>query len=227
MDTEYTLLHMLSGDKGEAEKWIKHYSNRHEILLVGEGDFSFAACLARAFGSASNIVATSLDTKEELAVKHPTAAANLAALESMGCTVIHGVNASTMREHPRLKYRLFDRIVFNFPHAGFDSKETDTVQIQRHQEVVRGFLRNAAAMVKIRESGEVHVTHKTAYPFSAWKIEKLGKQAGLEFIKAAPFYLWEYPGYLNKRGGNGHSIFRSNDTFPVGESSTYKFGVGN
>lgn len=54
---------MQSGDKGEAEKWIKHYRNRHEILLVGEGDFSFAACLARAFGHASNIVATSLDTK--------------------------------------------------------------------------------------------------------------------------------------------------------------------
>lgn len=45
------------------EKWIKHYSSRHEILLVGEGDFSFAACLARSFGSAANMVATSLDSK--------------------------------------------------------------------------------------------------------------------------------------------------------------------
>ncbi|KAK3200165.1 hypothetical protein Dsin_023580 [Dipteronia sinensis] len=26
-------------------KWIKHYSSCHKILLVGEGDFSFAACL--------------------------------------------------------------------------------------------------------------------------------------------------------------------------------------
>ncbi|XP_073059706.1 uncharacterized protein At4g26485-like [Primulina eburnea] len=215
---------MQSGDKGEAEKWIKHYSNRHEILLVGEGDFSFAACLARAFGHASNIVATSLDTKEMLAVKHPTAAANLVELENKGCTVIHRVHASTMCEHPLLKNRLFDRIVFNFPHAGFTYKETNTMQIQLHQEVVRGFLRNAARMVKIRESGEVHVTHKTEYPFSAWEIKKLGKQAGLEFIEAAPFRLSDYPGYLNRKGGNGPSIFRSNDTFPVGQSSTYKFG---
>ncbi|XP_073289210.1 heavy metal-associated isoprenylated plant protein 41-like [Primulina huaijiensis] len=146
-----------SGDKGEDEKWIKHYSNRHEILLVGEGDFSFSASLARAFGHASNIVATSLDTKEELAVKHPTAAQNLATLENMGCTVIHGVDASTMCEHPRLKNRLFDRIVFNFPHAGFDYREHHIIQTQLHQDVVRGFLRNAAMMLKIRENGEVHV----------------------------------------------------------------------
>ncbi|GAB2281975.1 hypothetical protein Dimus_016539 [Dionaea muscipula] len=36
-----------------------------KILLVGEGDFSFAACLAKAFGSATNMVATSLDPRGE------------------------------------------------------------------------------------------------------------------------------------------------------------------
>lgn len=48
------------------EKTIKHYSSSHRILLVGEGDFSFSACLARAFGSANNIVATSLDSKGKI-----------------------------------------------------------------------------------------------------------------------------------------------------------------
>ncbi|MED6218330.1 Heavy metal-associated isoprenylated plant protein 41 [Stylosanthes scabra] len=40
----------------EEEKRIKHYSSWQQILLVGEGDFSFALSLARAFGSASNII---------------------------------------------------------------------------------------------------------------------------------------------------------------------------
>lgn len=44
------------------EKWVKYYSSLHEILLVGEGDFSFSTCLAQSFGSASNIVASSLDS---------------------------------------------------------------------------------------------------------------------------------------------------------------------
>ena len=49
--------------RSNAEKKIKHYSSRHKILLVGEGDFSFSACLALAFGSATNIIATSLDSQ--------------------------------------------------------------------------------------------------------------------------------------------------------------------
>jgi 25S rRNA (uracil2634-N3)-methyltransferase len=44
-------------------RWIKHYSSCHKILLVGEGDFSFALCLARALCCGSNLVATSLDSK--------------------------------------------------------------------------------------------------------------------------------------------------------------------
>ncbi|KAL5735524.1 hypothetical protein ACOSQ2_030312 [Xanthoceras sorbifolium] len=56
-------------NNNEKAKWIKHYSSCHQILLVGEGDFSFAACLAKAFGTASNIIATSLDSKESLASK--------------------------------------------------------------------------------------------------------------------------------------------------------------
>ncbi|CDP15740.1 unnamed protein product [Coffea canephora] len=45
------------------ERWIQHYSSSHKILLVGEGDFSFSACLAKAFGSAANMVATCLHTE--------------------------------------------------------------------------------------------------------------------------------------------------------------------
>ena len=47
----------------EEEKKIMHYSSSQKILLVGEGNFSFAACLATAFGSANNTVATSLDSR--------------------------------------------------------------------------------------------------------------------------------------------------------------------
>ena len=45
----------------EQEKRLMHYSSFHQILLVGEGDFSFSLCLGHSFASASNIVVSSLD----------------------------------------------------------------------------------------------------------------------------------------------------------------------
>ena len=57
--------HVLGVDilNGGPERWIRHYCSSHKMLLVGEGDFSFSACLAVAFGSARNMVATSLDSR--------------------------------------------------------------------------------------------------------------------------------------------------------------------
>ncbi|KAH7861021.1 hypothetical protein Vadar_020693 [Vaccinium darrowii] len=199
------------------EKKIKHYGNNQKILLVGEGDFSFAACLAKAFGSAVNMVATSLDSQELLMIKHPTANANLEKLEGLGCTILHEVDAKTMGCDPRLTSKLFDRVVFNFPHAGFTFREHDAYQIELHQNVVKGFLRSAYEMLE--KGGEVHITHKTAYPFDKWEIEKLAEMVGLRLVAKEWFSRWDYPGYENKRGDGD----RSNDTFPVGECSTFRF----
>ncbi|KAG7534404.1 S-adenosyl-L-methionine-dependent methyltransferase [Arabidopsis thaliana x Arabidopsis arenosa] len=201
--------------------YCSHYNNKQQILLVGEGDFSFSLCLARAFGSATNITATSLDTRDELEVKYKYAKNNVEELERLGCTVVHGVNVHSMNTDYRVvRWSLYDRIIFNFPHAGFHCfrREHNISTILKQQEVVRGFLRNAKEMVK-NDDGEIHVTHKTTYPFANWGIKTLGTEAGLNCYREMEFDRWQYLEYSNKRG----SGIDSDSSFPVGESSTFMF----
>ncbi|XP_010485155.1 PREDICTED: uncharacterized protein At4g26485-like [Camelina sativa] len=187
--------------------YCSHYNNKHQILLVGEGDFSFSLCLARAFGTATNITATSLDTRVELELKYKDAKNNVEELERLGCTVVHGVNVHSMNTDYRVvRSILYDRIIFNFPHA------------RKHQEVVRAFLRSAKEMVKYYD-GEIHVTHKTAYPFASWNIKDLGSEMGLLFSREVEFGTWQYPGYSNKK----ESGIGCDTSFPIGESSTFMF----
>ncbi|KAK7365002.1 hypothetical protein VNO80_13752 [Phaseolus coccineus] len=191
------------------EKRIAYYRSSHEILLVGEGDFSFSLCLARAFGTAKNMVATSLDSRASLRKKYGSALRNLRELEGLGCTIL--------LEHPFLKHRHYDRIIFNFPHAGFTYRETDDCQIQLHRRLVSGFLSNAKFM--LNKGGEIHITHKTAHPFSKWNIKRLAKRQNLLLVGEEEFYRDHYPGYTNKRG-DGRNC---DESFPIGECSTVMF----
>ncbi|CAJ2637100.1 unnamed protein product [Trifolium pratense] len=153
------------------KKNITHYSSSQKILLVGEGDFSFSLCLAKAFDSAVNMY-----------------------------------------------HRNFDRIIFNFPHSGVFSRENYVSVIEQHKNVVSGFLRNAKDMLSY--FGQIHITHKTTHPYSCWNIKNLGEDLGLSFLEEVDFDQFSYPGYNNKRGAGSNC----DQSFPIGESSTFKFG---
>ncbi|KAK1296794.1 Uncharacterized protein QJS10_CPB15g01125 [Acorus calamus] len=103
---------------GQVVRSIKHYQSCQKNLLVGEGDFSFSACLARVFRSAFNITATSLDSEDELVTKHWSSVAHIEELERLGCEILHEIDVHNMHVVPCLIGREFDRIIFNFPHAG-------------------------------------------------------------------------------------------------------------
>ena len=67
---------------------------------------------------------------EVLTVKYSKAESNVIQLKRMGITVLHGINVKSMERHSYLGRRLSDRIVFNFPHAGFQRKECDQLMIK-------------------------------------------------------------------------------------------------
>jgi 25S rRNA (uracil2634-N3)-methyltransferase len=94
------------------------------ILLIGEGNFSFAVALLQHppapldYLPPANITATALDTEEECHTKYPDAEQNIRVLREKGTRVLFGVDATRLEKTSALKRKVFDRIVWNFPHAG-------------------------------------------------------------------------------------------------------------
>ncbi|KAL8462117.1 hypothetical protein ACS0TY_033269 [Phlomoides rotata] len=197
-------------------RWIKHYSNRHRILLVGEGDFSFSASLAVAFASAPNIIATSLNSQEFLKKNYSRAASNIDKLRRRESKVMHEVDATKMANHPSLGQVKFDRIIFNFPYAGLANtiKTLPPESQLRHRRLVDLFLKNAREMIS--ENGEIHISHKTM----EFKLETIASSHGLRLIEAVQFNYLDYPGYRTKCGFGG-----DDDNFNCNPCKTCKFGL--
>ncbi|GJN33673.1 hypothetical protein PR202_gb22294 [Eleusine coracana subsp. coracana] len=198
-------------------KRLMHYSSEQSILTVGDGDFSFSLALATAFGSGANIVATSLDSYGALRVKYSEAESNVMELERLGATVLHGVDAKTMNCRGDLKNKRFDRIIFNFPHAGFLGREYEAHVISAHKKLVRGFFSNASHL--LGPHGEIHVSHKVGHPYDSWDLEQLASESSLVLTEKVGFYKADYPGYNQKRGDG----LKSNRGFKLDPCCTFKF----
>ncbi|KAH7533540.1 hypothetical protein FEM48_Zijuj04G0141800 [Ziziphus jujuba var. spinosa] len=97
-------------------------------------------------------------------------------------------------------------------------KESDKLLIERHRHLVRAFFESASELLK--EDGEVHITHRDDDPYRQWKLEELCETAGFCLKEKVEFNKKDYPGYINKRGGN----INGNVTFPLNDCSfTFKF----
>lgn len=99
-----------------------------KILLIGEGNFSFALSLVvdpppelRSLLSA-NITATSYDSESDCYRKYPESQRIVASLKDKGVQVIFNVDGTKLELNTSsLRGRRYDRIVWNFPHAGMSS----------------------------------------------------------------------------------------------------------
>ncbi|XP_073047954.1 uncharacterized protein [Primulina eburnea] len=201
----------------EKARWIKHYSSIHRILLVGEGDFSFSYSLAAAFGCASKMVATSLDSEAFLKKNYAKAPWNIRELKKMGCIVMHGIDATTIATQQLLQHKTFDRVIYNFPYAGFFKGLSRDSSIWLHRRLVSLFLKNAKEMIDVH--GEIHISHKTNGYHREWNLVSMARSHGLRLIEEVEFILSDYPGYNTKRGFGGDENF---DCYP---SNTFKFGL--
>ena len=184
------------------------------ILLVGEGDFSFARSLLDTHKCVS-VLATSFDAQPIVLAKYPQAASNIEALEAArenGSHVMFEVDATKIGKGrigsggKRIKTARFGRIVFNFPHVGGLTKDVSR-QIRHNQELLLGFFKAALPLLTL--DGTVIVTVFEGEPYDTWDLKGLAKTAGLKSRRSFRFQHDAYPEYRHARtlgnieGGGG------------------------
>jgi 25S rRNA (uracil2634-N3)-methyltransferase len=97
-----------------------------KILLIGEGNFSFAYSLVVHPPSAElqhlppqNVTASAYDTEEECLKKYNDAGERIQVLREKGVKVLFSVDATNLEKCSALKGKKWDKVVWNFPHAGW------------------------------------------------------------------------------------------------------------
>ena len=171
-----------------------------DIILKTCIDFSFSRGLVRRTkGTTASrvIVATSYDSDAAITSKYPeTAPTNVAELKAQkNVKVFHNVDGtrlsdwmnSIQQEHDIP--RLFDKIIFNFPHSGAQ-------RVHTNRQLLLDFFTSARDLVVKR--GEIHVSLKTRPPYSNWEIESQATAADLVIKDRAPFDMRHFPGYKHQ-----------------------------
>ncbi|NXT18805.1 FDXA1 protein, partial [Syrrhaptes paradoxus] len=117
------------------------------VLLLGEGNFSFAASLCGAEGT--HVVATCYESEEEVCGRG-RAAESIRRLRETGAEVVFSVDCTKLKDYFLPEERIFDCIYFNFPHCGRKAG------VVKNRELLAHFFRSSAEV--LTEEGEVHVS---------------------------------------------------------------------
>jgi len=117
-----------------------------KILLIGEGNFSFAYALVvnpppqLHHLPPQNITATTYDTEQECLAKYADAQEKIDVLRAKGMNVLFGVDATKLEKVSQLKGKRWDRVVWNFPHAGAYLPGSDCYVGKRQGSLLTHFL---------------------------------------------------------------------------------------
>ncbi|XP_051012382.1 ferredoxin-fold anticodon-binding domain-containing protein 1 [Acomys russatus] len=166
------------------------------LLLVGEGNFSFAASLSDTLDPGVSVTATCLQHREDLE-RDPVALENLQRLRERGIEVRFGVDC-TQLAHALQAHRDFDRIYFNFPHCGRKAG------VAKNRELLSKFFQSCAEV--LTKEGEVHVAlcrGQGGTPadkpqrewHNSWQVVAMAALGGFILSDVCPFPCEAVPGY--------------------------------
>ncbi|NXT84613.1 FDXA1 protein, partial [Zapornia atra] len=165
------------------------------VLLLGEGNFSFAASLCGAAGTC--VVATCYESEEEVS-RRGRAAESIQLLRERGAEVMFSVDCTKLKDRFSSEEREFDCIYFNFPHCGRKAG------VVKNRELLACFFHGSAEV--LTEEGEVHVAlcnGQGGTPadqpqrewHNSWQIVAVAAGAGFILSNVHPFKAETIPGY--------------------------------
>ena len=211
------------------------------VLLCGDGDFSFSLAIARILlplgltnndtisldtenqQSLSNLVATSFEPLETLTEVYPNALENIQVLTDRSCMVRYRVDATRLKEtlSETTRNRTFDRIVWNFPcTAVARGQDGQNEAMEENKDLISRFVRSARDF--LAPGGEIHICHKTKPPFNQWKLEDVVISAcngadHYDYLGRVAFDRALFPPYVPRKALDKKS-------FPCHDACVYIFG---
>jgi len=184
----------------EAPSGGKALGEGERTLLLGEGNFGFAAALALDWGQCTNLTATSLASESSTMASDPEAEDNVETIKAFGGSCVFKVDATALGSSAVVMGRAkkgFDKIVFNFPAA---NSGASSGSIEAHQSLLRGLFKSVLSSRLLREAkGELHITMHSM-DAAQWKLVEMASIAGLRLKACTEFDAPKYHGYLAPPG---------------------------
>jgi len=191
------------------------------VLIVGDGNFSFALALARLMKEEDEswpckIYATCFDDESTGRAKYADLATHVESLKKLGVHLAFGVDATKLSATlPKgWKSLLFSKIIFNHPHVGAGIKDQDR-NVRTNQQLLVDFFKSAANHVVQPTTdnltkdahndaipvvqGQIIVTLKQGKPYDLWEIRKLASASSLVCLRSWIFSQEAFPGYEHRR----------------------------
>eukprot|EP01006_Ploeotia_vitrea_P058362 TRINITY_DN69276_c0_g1_i1.p1 TRINITY_DN69276_c0_g1~~TRINITY_DN69276_c0_g1_i1.p1 ORF type:complete len:251 (+),score=30.33 TRINITY_DN69276_c0_g1_i1:35-787(+) len=160
----------------------------NSILLVGEGDFSFAAAvvlfiLPEARRQEVHLVATTFEASRETftskGMQYRATLDNIDIVLSSGSEVMFGVDCTALATST-LANQQFDLVIFNFPHLGVPRTQADFVPA--HRQLLQQFLHQCVDGNVVKVGGCVAITLKDLPMYDEWLVDPCFDVSGCHLI---------------------------------------------
>ncbi|XP_018081402.1 ferredoxin-fold anticodon-binding domain-containing protein 1-like [Xenopus laevis] len=167
------------------------------ILLVGEGNFSFSVCLCDLSRGRFHITATCFEAEDKVC-RQTLAWNNVQHLRERGAVVVFGVDATDLGGNELLANKPYDQIIFNFPHCGRKAG------VKKNRDLLTKFFLSCSNVLS--QEGDIHVAlckgqggtpadqHLREW-HNSWQVVAMAAKAGYILSAVVPFGTDQYNGY--------------------------------